>query len=74
MLLYVCLLINWLCALIALGNKPHRQKKQKTQKMAFVHFEYEGGKVLMALTNTLMMVQTGYPTGLCEVRSRKDYL
>lgn len=24
----------------------------------------------MALTNTLMMVQAGYPTGVCAVRSR----
>ena len=32
----------------------------------------DGGRVLMAITNTLMMVQTGIPTGACEVRSREN--
>ena len=29
----------------------------------------DGGRVLMAITNTLMMVQAGFPTGVCVVRS-----
>lgn len=73
-LLFVCLLINWLCAFIVFSDKPHRKKIQKTYKKDFVYFEYDGGKLLMAITNTLMMVQTGNPTGLCEVRSCEDYL
>ena len=32
----------------------------------------DGGRVLMAITNTLMMVQAGFPTGVCVVRSRRD--
>lgn len=59
--------MNWLCAFIAFGDKPRRRKPH-------VHFEYDGGRVIMALTNTLMIVQTGFPTGMCEVRSREDNL
>lgn len=29
----------------------------------------DGGRVLMAMTNTLMMVQAGFPTGVWVVRS-----
>lgn len=29
-----------------------------------------GGNILMSINNTLVMVQTGFPTGKCEVRSR----
>lgn len=60
-------LINWLCAIIVLGDIPHREKAPK-------HFEYDGGRVIMAITNTLMIVQTGPPTGICEVRSRENNL
>lgn len=63
--LSVCLLVNWLCAFIVFGDKPHRQK-------TYVHFEYDGGRVIVAITNTLMIVQTGFPTGVCEVRSREN--
>ena len=28
----------------------------------------------MAITNTLMMVQAGSPTGVCVVRSRRDIM
>lgn len=28
----------------------------------------------MAITNTLMMVQAGFPTGMCVVRSRSDII
>lgn len=32
----------------------------------------DGGRVLMAITNTLMMVQAGYLTGICVVCSRES--
>lgn len=32
----------------------------------------DGGRVLMAITNTLMMVQAGSPTGVCVVRTRES--
>ena len=35
-------------------------------------WKIDGGRVLMAITNTLMMVQAGSPTGVCVVRSRRD--
>ena len=44
-------------------------KKKKKKKMLKA-----GGVILMAINNTLMMVQTGYPTGECEVRSRLEQL
>ena len=77
-MLFICLLINWSCAFIVFDDKPHKKKKQlrrtRTGRKHFAHLEYEGGRVIMALTNTLMMVQTGFPTGVCEVRSRENYL
>lgn len=33
-----------------------------------------GGNILMSINNSLMMVQTGFPTGKCEVRSRLEQL
>ena len=33
-----------------------------------------GGNILMSINNSLMMVQTGLPTGKCEVRSRLEQL
>ena len=39
-------------------------------KMKQKGLKIDGGRVLMAITNTLMMVQAGSPTGICVVRSR----
>ena len=71
-MLVVCLVFNWLCAVVTVGDNPHNDKKQKKKKKSFVKLKYDGGKLLMALTNTLMIVQTGFPTGVCEVCSREN--
>ena len=67
--LIVCLLLNWLCCLISCEfiplSKKHFFKKTIIKKMLKA-----GGVILMAINNTLMMIQTGFPTGKCEVRSR----
>jgi len=36
------------------------------------HIKIDGGRMLMAITNTLMMVQAGFPTGVCVVRNRES--
>lgn len=59
-MLFVCLFINWLCVIIQRYEPKCWKRKWKI----------DGGRVLMAITNTLMMVQAGYPTGVCVVRSR----
>ena len=41
-------------------------------KAVVKHMKVDGGRVLMAITNTLMMVQAGFPTGVCVVRSRES--
>lgn len=48
------MLVNWLCV-IAGSYEPK---------------SIDGGRVLMAITNTLMVVQAGYPTGICVACSR----
>lgn len=40
------------------------------RKWGIKDYSIDGGRVLMAITNTLMMVQAGYPTGNCVVCSR----
>ena len=53
----------------------HRQdtklplKVFKKIKAMVKQYSIDGGRVLMALGNTLMMVQTGFPTGVCVVCS-----
>ena len=59
-MLFVCLLINWLCVIV-FRHEPKRPKRK---------WRIDGGRVLMAITNTLVMVQAGFPTGICVVRSR----
>lgn len=61
-LLFVCLLINWLCVVIRRCEILIMNTKIRIDR----------GRVLMAITSTLMMVQAGYPTGICVVRSRSD--
>ena len=60
-MLFACLLLNWLCVI----NRQHKPKNNTKRKWTI-----DGGRVLMAITNTLMMVQAGYPTGICVVCSR----
>lgn len=63
LLLYVCLLITWLCIFDL--------RQQLTFSVEEFLFCIDGGRVLMAITNTLMVVQAGFPTGVCVVRSRR---
>ncbi len=60
--LFVCFLINWLCVIVPRYEPKHLKRK----------WIIDGGRVLMAITNTLMMVQAGYPTGICVVCSRES--
>ena len=45
-------------------DKPRRQNKSR--KNFFWRFMKMGGNILMAINNTLMMIQTGFPTGGCR--------
>ncbi len=59
--LFVCLLIIWLCVFTR-RHEPLPQKQEK-RKWNIKIIRIDGGKVLMAITNTLMLVQAGFPTG-----------
>ena len=59
-MLCVCLLINWLCVIV-MRRKPKSANNYR--------LKVNGGRVLMAINNMLLMVQVGYPTGICAVRS-----
>ena len=53
--------------LFGINVVPRREPKHLKQK-----WKIDGGRVLMAITNTLMMVQAGYPTGIRAVCSREN--
>lgn len=68
--LFVCLLISWLCIFIPRHEPPDPHPIIEKIKNFCGGWKIDGGRVLMAITNTLMMVQAGSPTGVCVVRSR----
>lgn len=38
-----------------------------------LNIEIDGGALMNAVIVTFMMVQMGYPTGICEVRSQRPH-
>lgn len=66
-------MLNWLCCFISCEIIP-LSKMPFFKKAIIKKMLKAGGVILMAINNTLMMVQTGYPTGECEVRSRLEQL
>lgn len=48
--------------------------KQLLEKATNANLLKVGGNILMSINYSLMMVQTGFPTGKCEVRSRLEQL
>lgn len=41
-------------------------------KMKSIEFEIDGGTLMKAILVTIMMVQMGFPTGICEGRSQTN--
>mgnify|MGYP007070224594 CR=1 FL=1 len=72
MKLFVCLLVNWLCVVIRRHEPKSPLTLSEKIKTVVEYVKIDGGRVLMAITNTLMMVQAGSPTGVCVVRSRES--
>ena len=57
--LVVCLLITWLCCFVV-ASPDFSFKLFHVLKLRI-----DGGRIIMAINNTLIMVQTGFPTGGC---------
>lgn len=71
--LFVCLLIIWLCVFTRRHNPlPPKQEKRKWSIKNIKDIRIDGGKMLMAITNTLMLVQAGFPTGAWVACSRES--
>lgn len=69
--LIVCLLLTWLCCFVICRDTNPRLRVLRRTRYAW-RIRIDGGRVIMAIANTLVMVQTGIPTGACEVRSREN--
>lgn len=70
-------MLNWLCCIISCEIIPLSKMpffKQLLEKATNANLLKVGGNILMSINNSLMMVQTGFPTGKCEVRSRLEQL
>ena len=70
--LYVCLLLNWLCVIVRRYEPKSPQGISEKIKAVVKHMKIDGGRVLMAITNTPMIVQLRSSTVVCMVRSRES--